>query len=303
MRIGITLPSMGRSANPINLIKAAREAEELEYDTVWVADRLLYPVNPRTPYEVTPDGSLPEFYKYVLDPLETLTFVAAHTKQIGLGTSVLDMPFYNPVILARRLTTIDVLSGGRLRVGFGLGWSEDEFEAAGASLKERGARADEFIQVLKAIWMNDPVEFHGKYYKVPKSIIRPKPIQKPYPPIYLAAFVPAALKRAATLADGWLPAGIPFEAIARMIPQFKQIAKDAGRNPANLEIVYGSGVHITHKPLKKDRPFFTGSHDQIKEDINQVRDLGINELLFMIIENEETIDSFLSVMADMKRLV
>src|SRR5574341_22372 len=170
MRIGITLPSMGRSANPINLIKAALEAEKLGYDTLWVADRLLYPVNPRTPYEPTPDGSLPEFYKYVLDPLETLTFVAAHTKQIGLGTSVLDMPFYNPVILARRLTTLDVLSGGRLRVGFGLGWSEDEFEAAGASLKERGARADEFIQVLKTIWMNDPVEFHGKYYKVPKSI-------------------------------------------------------------------------------------------------------------------------------------
>ena len=303
MRIGITLPSMGRSATPINLIKAAREAEELGYDTVWVADRLLYPVNPRTPYEVTPDGSLPEFYKYVLDPLETLTFVAAHTKQIGLGTSVLDMPFYNPVILARRLTTLDVLSGGRLRVGFGLGWSEDEFEAAGASLKERGARADEFIQVLKAIWMNDPVEFHGKYYKVPKSIIRPKPIQKPHPPIYLAAFVPAALKRAATLADGWLPAGIPFEAIAQMIPQFKQIAKDAGRDPANLEIIFGSGVHITSKPLQKDRSFFTGSLDQIKEDINKVRDLGINELLFMIIENEETIDSFLSVMTDMKRLV
>ncbi len=303
MRIGITLPSMGRSANPVNLIKAAREAEELGYDTVWVADRLLYPVNPRTPYEVTPDGSLPEFYKYVLDPLETLTFVAAHTKQIGLGTSVLDIPFYNPVILARRLTTLDVLSGGRLRVGFGLGWSEDEFEAAGALLKERGARADEFIQVLKAIWMNDPVEFHGKYYKVPKSIIRPKPIQKPHPPIYLAAFVPAALKRAATLADGWLPAGIPFEAIAQTIPQFKQIAKDAGRDPANLEIVFGSGVHITPKPLKKDRSFFTGSLDQIKEDINKVRDLGINELLFMIIENEETIDSFLSVMTDMKRLV
>lgn len=303
MRIGITLPSMGRSANPINLIKAAREAEELGYDTVWVADRLLYPVNPRTPYEVTPDGSLPEFYKYVLDPLETLTFVAAHTKQIGLGTSVLDIPFYNPVILARRLTTLDVLSGGRLRVGFGLGWSEDEFEAAGASLKERGARADEFIRVLKAIWMNDPVEFHGKYYKVPKSIIRPKPIQKPHPPIYLAAFVPAALKRAATLADGWLPAGIPFEAISQMVPQFKQIAKDAGRDPANLEIVFGSGVHITPKPLKKDRSFFTGSLDQIKEDINKVRGLGINELLFMIIENEETIDSFLSVMTDMKRLV
>lgn len=177
MRIGITLPSMGRAANPTNIIQAAQKAEKLGYDTLWVADRLLYPVNPRTPYPATPDGSFPEFYKDILDPLEALTFVAAHTSRIGLGTSVLDMPFYNPVVMARQLTTLDVLSGGRLRVGLGLGWSEDEFEAAGASLKERGARADEFIRILKAIWTTDPVEFVGKYYKVPRSIIGPKPIQ------------------------------------------------------------------------------------------------------------------------------
>lgn len=131
MRIGITLPNLGSSANPGDIIKAAGQAEELGYDTLWVADRLLYPVNPRTPYPATADGSLPELYKNALDPLETLTFAAANTNRIGLATGVLDIPFYNPVVLARQLTTLDVLSGGRLRAGFGLGWSEDEFEATG----------------------------------------------------------------------------------------------------------------------------------------------------------------------------
>jgi alkanesulfonate monooxygenase SsuD/methylene tetrahydromethanopterin reductase-like flavin-dependent oxidoreductase (luciferase family) len=123
MRVGVTLPSMGHLSQPDNLIQAAKAAERLGYDTLWVADRLLYPIKPRTKYPVTADGSLPQVYKRVLDPLDTLTFVAAHTTRIGLGTSVLDIPFYNPVTLARRLTTLDILSNGRLRAGFGLGWS------------------------------------------------------------------------------------------------------------------------------------------------------------------------------------
>jgi alkanesulfonate monooxygenase SsuD/methylene tetrahydromethanopterin reductase-like flavin-dependent oxidoreductase (luciferase family) len=122
MRVGVTLPSMGHLSQPDNLIQAAKAAERLGYDTLWVADRLLYPIKPRTKYPVTADGSLPQVYKRVLDPLDTLTFVAAHTTRIGLGTSVLDIPFYNPVTLARRLTTLDILSNGRLRAGFGLGW-------------------------------------------------------------------------------------------------------------------------------------------------------------------------------------
>jgi probable F420-dependent oxidoreductase len=295
MRIGITLPSLGRAAkNPKNIIQAAQHAEALGYRTLWVADRLLYPTDPRTPYAVTPDGSLPEFYKNVLDPLETLTFSAAHTTRIGLGTGVLDIPFYNPVVLARRLTTLDIFSGGRLRVGFGLGWSEDEFEAVGVPLKGRGARAEEFIQVLKAIWTTDPVEFHGKYYDVPRSIIGPKPAQKPHPPIYLAAFVPAALKRAAKLADGWLPAGLPFDAMSHMVPQFRNMIKGAGRDPVKVEVIFGSEIKVTSEPLRAERRLFTGSKDQIRGDVDSVRDLGIDELFFMVLTDEDTIDSFLS---------
>jgi len=197
MRLGFALPQIGPVAGPDALVTVAQRAEALGYDSLWVLDRLLYPVNPRTPYPATRDGVLPDLYKQVLDPLETLTFVAAHTRRVALGTSVLNLPWYPPVLLARRLTTLDVLSGGRLRVGLGMGWSLDEYEAAGASWQERGKRADEIIRALKTIWTTDPVEFHGKYYRIPKSFIGPKPVQKPHPPIYMAAYTPSAMKRVA----------------------------------------------------------------------------------------------------------
>jgi probable F420-dependent oxidoreductase len=159
---------------------------------------------------------LPDSYKKVFTPVETLCFIAAHTQRIGLGTSVLNMPFHNPVLVARQLATLDVLSGGRLRVGLGQGWSEDEYEATGASYRRRGARADEFIKVLKAIWTTDPVEFHGEFFHMAESILQPKPVQQPHPPIHLAAYAPSALGRAARLADGWLPTGIPLAGIKQM---------------------------------------------------------------------------------------
>ena len=122
MRIGFALPQVGSAVGPETLVTAAQRAEDLGFDSLWVLDRILWPTNPRAPYPIG-DGSLPVKYKSVLDPLETLTFVAAHTRRIALGTSVLNLPWYNPVLLARQLTTLDVLSAGRLQIGFGIGWS------------------------------------------------------------------------------------------------------------------------------------------------------------------------------------
>jgi probable F420-dependent oxidoreductase len=177
-------------ATPEAVIAVAERAEALGYDSLWTIERLLYPVRLQRPYPVTPDGSLPEVYKHTLDPLEALTFAAARTKKIALGTSVIDMPYYNPVLLARRLTTLDFLSNGRLRVGLGIGWSKDEVDATGGDFHRRGAMAEEGIQVLKAIWTTNPVKFQGKFYRVPESYIGPKPVQKPHPPIRIAANSP-----------------------------------------------------------------------------------------------------------------
>jgi alkanesulfonate monooxygenase SsuD/methylene tetrahydromethanopterin reductase-like flavin-dependent oxidoreductase (luciferase family) len=164
MRVGMFLPNAGLSANPQAVAAVALQAEQLGYDSIWVLDRLLYPVKLRNTYPASGDGKLPASYKNVLDPLVSLTFAAAQTKTIALGTCILDIPFYNPLVLARAITTLDVLSGGRVRLGFGQGWSEDEFEAVCGPRKGRGARADEFLDALKAIWTTDPVGFHGRFF-------------------------------------------------------------------------------------------------------------------------------------------
>jgi probable F420-dependent oxidoreductase len=305
MRIGFNLPQIGPAASPTAIVQAAQKAEALGYDSVWVTERVLYPVSPQTPYPATPDGSLPEPYKIVFDPVEVLTFAAAQTRRIHLGTSVLDLPYYNPVMLARRLTTLDVLSGGRLRVGLGLGWSKDEFEAVGASFNERGRRADEFLRVLKAIWTTDPVEFHGDYYHVPRAFIGPKPVQKPHPPIYLAAYAPAALKRAATLANGWNPAGLSVEQMASMFSEMREMAKAAGRDSKALELLVRANLHITSQPIAGDRWIFAGSFDQIKMDIEKVRALGADELFFdpTFSPGVTTPYSFLACMERIRQLV
>ena len=270
MRFGFALPQVGSIAGPEALVMVAKRAEDLGFDSLWVLDRILWPVSPRAPYPIG-DGSLPVQYKNVLDPVETLTFAAAHTSRIALATGVLNLPWYNPVLLARRLTTLDVLSGGRLRAGFGIGWSPDEYEAAGAPWQDRGKRADEAIEILKKIWTTDPVEFQGKHFRITKSFIGPKPVQKPHPPIYMAAFTPSAMKRVAAEANAWLPVGIPLAGIGAMFNDIKNMAKAAGRDAAALELIITAGVEIHKTPIEKERSEFTGTLEQIGEDIATAR--------------------------------
>src|SRR5215467_7001532 len=162
MKVGTTLPEFGTKATKENVIRLARMAEEEHFDSLWVNERLLWPLNPRTNAN-SPGGNLPTYYQNVLDPLETLTFAAANTDKIALGTSVIDMLFHNPVILARRFATLDILSHGRSICGLGIGWSKDEYQVSNIPFKERGKRADEFIQILKRIWTDDVAEFTGKF--------------------------------------------------------------------------------------------------------------------------------------------
>ncbi len=279
MRLGFALPQVGPLAGAEALIRVAKRAEDLEFDSLWVLDRVLWPVDPQSPYPVG-DGTLPEQYKNVLDPLETLTFVAAHTTKIGLGTSVLNIPFYNPTLLARRLSTLDVLSEGRLQVGFGNGWSPDEYDAVGTSLKTRGKRADESLQVLEAIWTTDPVEFEGEYYRIPKSFMGPKPVQKPRPPIFMAAYVPAALRRVAQYSDGWMPVGIPLGGVAQMFEGIKGMAQEFGRDPEKLDLLVRANLELSDSPIDNERADFTGTLEQIKGDIAATRELGATDLLF-----------------------
>ena len=305
MKIGFALPNIGPISTAEAVTKVAQRAEVLGYHSLWTIERLLWPAKPQTPYPASPDGTLPEPYKHILDPLETLTFAAAHTKTVTLGTSVLDIPYHNPVMLARRLTTLDHLSEGRARLGLGLGWSKDEMDAVGADMKKRGAMADEFLQVLKAIWTTNPVEFHGEFYHIPKSYIGPKPVRKPHPPIYLAAFAPAAMKRVATLADGWNPVTIPLDGMAQMFAAVKQMAKDAGRDPSSLAMIVRANLEIRDKPASDKRMLFSGTIDQIKEDIAGCKDIGAHELFFdpTFSPGAQSLDRWLALMEQFRKLV
>jgi probable F420-dependent oxidoreductase len=300
MRFGFALPQIGSLVGPEALVTVAKRAEDLGFDSLWVLDRILWPVDPRAPYPIG-DGSLPFQYKHVLDPVETLTFAAGHTSRILLATGVLNLPWYNPVLLARRLTTLDVLSRGRLRVGFGIGWSPDEYEAAGAPWQDRGKRADESIEVLKKIWTTDPVEFQGKHYRIAKSFIGPKPVQKPHPPIYMAAFTPSAMKRVAAEAHAWLPVGIPLTGIGAMFEAIKNMAKEAGRDPSALELIVTAGVEIHKRPIEKERIEFTGSLEQIGEDFATARKVGAAEIAIyaQFLAPDETAEDLIARMEDL----
>jgi len=305
MRCGFGLPQSGKVASGDAIVKVAKRAEELGYDSLWVYERFLYPVNPQTPYVGSSDGSYPEQFKTVLDPIETLTWAAAHTSKIALGTSVLNMPYYNPVLLARRLTTLDIFSGGRVRVGLGLGWSKDEFDAVGRPMKELGKLADEFIAVLKAIWTTDPAEFHGEVYTLPRSIIQPKPVQKPHPPIYLAAFSPAALRRTVRLADGWNPVMIPIPVMKEMMDSIKRMAQDAGQNSSEIEVIVRANIRETPDDLGASRMPFHGSRKQIAGDMAATRDLGVTEIFIdpTFSPAGDSLSSFISTMEQMRKIL
>lgn len=290
MKVGLVLPQAGQQATRENVIQMAKNAESEGFDSLWVFERLLWPINPQTPYVATPDGSLPIEYQIMLDPLETLTYVAANTNKIALGTSVIDMLFHNPVILARRLATLDILSEGRSIAGFGIGWSKDEYQASNIPFQNRGKRADEFVQVLKRIWTDDVVEFKGKYYSIPASKIGPKPIQKPHPPVYLGGFSPNTFSRIVNYdTNGWLAVvGGPLEYLDNTIKTIKDIANKANKDPnkfkvillAHLNVALDSKSQPTTTTNEDQRFPFTGTIDQIGNDIKRIKQMDIDHIIF-----------------------
>jgi probable F420-dependent oxidoreductase len=245
-----------------------------------VTERTLFPIEPAVPYVASADGSLPDVYRDVIDPLTALAFVAAATERVAIGPSVLNIPWYNPTLLARSLTALDVLSKGRLKVGLGMGWSPDEYEAAGADWHRRGKRADENLEALLAIWGSDPVRYDGDDFRIPASVIGPKPVQSPHPPIYMAAYTEAAMARVARFADGWMPVGVPIEGMTGMLDGIRQMAAGHGRDGDAIELIVRANLHVTDQPLGDDRFIFTGTPDQIRADIEGSREAGAAEITF-----------------------
>ena len=299
MKVGLFLPHVGEHITTENILYIATEAEKEGIDSVWVLDRLLWPINPQTPYVASPDGSLPMVYQNVLDPLTTLTYVAAVTERISLGTSVIDMFFQNPVVLSKRITALDILSDGRAIIGLGIGWSKDEFEVSGIPYKNRGTRADEYLQVLKKIWADDVVEFKGQFYYIPSSKIGPKPVQKPHPPVLLGGFTPRTFSRIVNYANGWIGvAGFgPLEQLEQAINGLKESARKADKEPSKVSIYMVSYPNILESApsSNQDRMPMTGTIEEIGSDIEHIKAMGTDHIIFGHL--------FSSLGRDMKKMV
>ncbi|HYS38115.1 MAG TPA: TIGR03619 family F420-dependent LLM class oxidoreductase [Pseudonocardiaceae bacterium] len=239
MRIGFALPQFGGPAHQVDQVAGfARWVEELGADSLWVGDRLLAPVHPSVGYG---GGSapIPATFRAGLDPFVLLTVAAAATSRVLLGTNVLNAPWYPPALLGRALTSIDLLSGGRLLLGFGVGWSPEEYLAAGVPMGERGARLDECLDALEAWWTTDPVSFSGKHWSVPATYVQLKSPQVPRPPIYLAGGAPVALERVARRGDGWLPVCRDSfsPAVLEPLSRIRLMAEGFGRDPQSIRVV------------------------------------------------------------------
>jgi len=291
MKARILLPQAGNYATRENILYVAKESEKEAFDSVWVFERLLWPLRPKTPYSGTPDGSLPIQYQNVLDPLETLSYLAG-TNQISLGTCLIDMLFHNPVVLARQFATLDVLSNGRAIAGLGIGWSKDEYEVSGVHFEYRGQRANEFLQILKRIWTDEVVEFKGQFYSIPASKIGPKPVQKPHPPILLGGFSPKTFLRIVNYADGWLPvAGFgPLEQLEQTINSLREDARKANKDPSKIRIFALTYPNVldssssfptsSSSSSEQQRLPMTGTIDQIGTDIEQIKAMGVEHIIF-----------------------
>ena len=278
MKLGVALPMAGAWATPENQVRIARTAEQLGYHSVWVFQRLLYALKPKNDYPPMPGQPWPKGFERVLDPIVSLAFVAGATSRVRLGTSVLLMPYYQPIVLAKQLATLDLLSGGRLDVGLGLGWSEDEYDAVGVPFRQRGRRGDEFLRCLKAIWTEPEVEFRGEFYQVPRSRVEPKPVQKPHPPITIGGYSPVVVQRAVRLGDGFNGGNVPLDRVAPIVTDLHRAAREIGRDPATLHVVSRGSYQVTAEAQGKDRRPLWGSLDEIREDIRRYADAGLTEL-------------------------
>jgi len=270
MDIGFGAPVAGAWATPRNLTEFARRAERLGYRSLWTFQRLLVPSG----------SSMAPVYHSVLDPMVSLGFAAAVTSSIRLGVAVVNHPFASPLLLAKQAATADVLSGGRLDLGIGIGWLREEFTGSGAPMARRGARTEEYLAALRALWTGD-AGFAGTYYTIPAGRQDPPPVQRPGPPILLGGMSRAAMERAGRIADGWVTASAAdLSRIAESAKIVQETAAAAGRGPVRIIC---RGVVRAGKEARAEsgqRVLLSGGYAQIREDVAWLDSCGVTEVFY-----------------------
>jgi len=287
MRYGFYLPTRGPTATRDGILTLAREGERLGLHSAMIADHIVFPVESQSPYPYTVDGKHPS----AGDALETFSIlgvVAGATQRLRLVTSVLVLPYRNPVLTAKMVASLDVLSGGRLTLGIGTGWLKEEFEALDSpAFNERGAVTDEWITILKQLWSQSPASCDGQFYRYSDIRCEPFPVQKPHPPIWVGGHSRAALRRAARHGDGWHPVGaiaaspLPPQEMRTHLDTLRQLTDADGRDFSALTISYKAPLYDAGIPsLDGSRRPFSGNPEEIAGDIRTFAVIGVHELIF-----------------------
>jgi probable F420-dependent oxidoreductase len=288
MRFGFPIPTRGSLGTLQTVGRLARAAEVYGYDSIWITDHIVLPMATTSTYPYASDGRWDlEAAQHYLEPLTVMSYLAGVTERPKIGSSVLVLPYRNPLLVAKMGATLDVLSRGRLLLGVGVGWMEEEFRALGlTTFQDRGAVTDEYIQILRELWTKDRPSYKGRFYSFEEVRFYPKPVQQPHPPIWIAGHSRAAIRRAARLGDGWHPiglrppAGLYPDEFAKAAADLRAQAEAAGRDPKAITLSLRAPIRFANGATAGERTPFIGSREQIIDDIRTYQRLGVGHLIF-----------------------
>ncbi len=309
IKFGFSLTGRGALANREAITRLAQRADTLGFDSIFVTDRMLIPVSPTSGYPYSPTGAFPlgpdEPW---LEALTAVNYLATVTRRIHVGTSVLVVPYRNPVFTARALATADYLSGGRIILGAGVGWWRAEFAALGVPFEERAARTDEALRIMKAVWTRPRITYKGRFWQIEEAGgVFPQPVQRPHIPIWIGGHTDAALRRVVALADGWHPLGLrppvalhPPE-MGAAVRRLRDMASAAGRDPGSIVVTFKGPVKFD-LAAPVERPPLTGSADQIVEDLCLYAAAGVEHFIldFSVPTVPEMLDVLERITADVR---
>lgn len=263
MKIGV-LSTFDGLSDPELIVTAAQIAEEHEFASFLVGEHVVLFPEYASRYPYASSGRLQDGAAGILELFLSLTWIAAHTSRIRIGTGICIAAQRQPLYTAKQVSDLDYLSGGRLDFGIGIGWLREEYEALGVPWERRGVRTRECVEMMKSLWCDEVSEYGGEFYKLPPCLFNPKPVQKPHPPIYFGGESDAALRRVAELGDGWLGFRVKPDQLIERLAQLDVFLAEAGRSRDDIKI------HVWPE-VKAERP----------EDLAVYRDAGVDQVSFM----------------------
>ncbi len=234
MKIGIM---MFPTRHPVDVAVVAQHAEALGFDSLWVGEHPIMPVQSTSPFPGSPDGKIPDSYSWFVDPFVALARASAVTTTLKLGTGITLVPERHPLLLAKEIATLDYFSQGRFVFGIGAGWNKEETEIMGGTFAHRWTQTREAIEAMQALWAHEAAEYHGTSYDFPLVRAFPRPVQRPHPPILLGGSATQVLQRTVAYGDGWMPTRSTPESIKQGRAVLNELATHAGRDPKSIAIL------------------------------------------------------------------